>query len=56
MGTQCIHQVILESWRGWLAHAKVWATLLKGSMVWAPQELRLHQQAEQQRVLWHVLY
>ena len=56
LGTEFLRHVIEESIRVWYAHAKARATLLKArlgpgsTMAWALQELRLHQQAEQEGV------
>ena len=55
-GTEFLHHVIEESIRVRYAHAKVRATLLKAQlgpnsmMAWVLQELRLHQQAEEEGV------
>ena len=55
-GPHALGTDIEESIKGWYAHAKAQATLLKArlgpssTMVWVLQELRLHQQAEREGV------
>ena len=55
-GTKFMPHIIEESIRVWYAHAKARATLPKArlgpnsTMAWVLQELRLHQQAERERV------
>ena len=54
--TEFIRQVVKESQRVWISHAKAREGLIKaqagpgGTMAWALQELQLHQQAGQQGV------
>ena len=60
LGTEFLHHIIKESIRVWYAHAKVRATLLNAqlgpnTMARVLQELRLHQQAEREGVLWELL-
>ena len=56
IGMEFIHQVVKESQRVWISHAKAREGLIKarvgpaGTMLWALRELQLHQQAERQRV------
>ena len=54
VGTEFIRQVVTESHKVWLSHAKAREDLIKaragpgGNMAWALRELQLHQQAERQ--------
>ena len=54
--TEFMHHVIKESIKGWYAHAKARATLLKArlgpnsTMAWVLQELCLHQQVKREGV------
>ena len=56
VGTEFIRQVVMESHKVWLSHAKAREGLIKarvgrgGTMAWALRELQLHQQAERQGV------
>ena len=56
IGTLFIRQVVKESQRVWLSHAKAREGLIKaragpgGTMAWALRQLQLHQQAERQGV------
>ena len=53
-GTEFIRQVVTESHKVWLSHAKAREGLIKaqagpgGTMAWVLQELQLHQQVERQ--------
>ena len=55
-GAEFIRQVVKESRRVWISHAKAREGLIKaragpgGTMAWALRELQLHQQAERQGV------
>ena len=56
IGTEFTRQILPESQKVWLTHAKAPEGLIKararpaGTMVWALRELQLHQQVEQQGV------
>ena len=56
-GTEFIRQLLLESQKVWLAHAKAREGLRKarpcgagGTMVWAVRELQVHQRVERQGI------
>ena len=56
IGTEFIRQVVTESHKVWLSHAKAREGLIRaragpgGTMAWALRELQLHQQAQRQGV------